>query len=325
MEFKVIPWADLFTNITTATTSGKGPDVLNIGNTWSATLQATGAFVPFEGEDLEAIGGKDKFLKTSFAASGAPGQGADLGPALRPVLRALLQQEAVQGGEPRAAEDVVGVRRRRQEADQGHQRRRQARPVGRRDRGRRASPRAPTSRSSSAARTAASCSTATSRRSTAPGIVKGVVGLREPDRPRQGRRPEQRASTPTARAAQAQFAKGKTGMLIYQNNAENNLKADGHEGERVRRRRGAGRRRLRHADHDPRRRHQRVGLLQHGEEGGGAGVREVPHQPGGAGDAQPVVREPAGRGARRPRTRRSPRRTSRRSTASSPTTPSRCR
>ena len=74
VKFKVIPWSDLFTNITTATTSGKGPDVLNIGNTWSATLQATGAFIPFEGKDLEAIGGKDKFLKTSFAASGAPGK-----------------------------------------------------------------------------------------------------------------------------------------------------------------------------------------------------------------------------------------------------------
>ena len=42
VKFKVIPWADLWNNITTATTSGKGPDVLNIGNTWSASLQATG-------------------------------------------------------------------------------------------------------------------------------------------------------------------------------------------------------------------------------------------------------------------------------------------
>jgi multiple sugar transport system substrate-binding protein len=74
VEFKVIPWSDLFNNITTATTSGRGPDVLNIGNTWSASLQATGAFMPFEGEDLEAIGGQEKFLETSWAASGAPGQ-----------------------------------------------------------------------------------------------------------------------------------------------------------------------------------------------------------------------------------------------------------
>src|SRR3954462_4620308 len=74
VNFKVIPWPDLFNNITTATTSGKGPDVLNIGNTWSATLQATGAFLPFDDSTLNAIGGKDKFLQTSFAATGAEGK-----------------------------------------------------------------------------------------------------------------------------------------------------------------------------------------------------------------------------------------------------------
>lgn len=74
VNFKVIPWSDLFTNITTAITSGKGPDVLNIGNTWSATLQSTGGFVPFEGETLNTVGGKERFLPTSWAASGAPGK-----------------------------------------------------------------------------------------------------------------------------------------------------------------------------------------------------------------------------------------------------------
>src|SRR3954453_10819557 len=74
VNFKVIPWPDLFTNITTAVTSGKGPDVLNIGNTWSATLQSTGAFVPFEGGALNTVGGKDKFLPSSWSASGAPGK-----------------------------------------------------------------------------------------------------------------------------------------------------------------------------------------------------------------------------------------------------------
>src|SRR4051812_46708667 len=74
VNFKVIPWPNLFNNITTAITSGQGPDVLNIGNTWSATLQSTGAFLPFEGDSAKAIGGLDKFLKTSLAASGKPGQ-----------------------------------------------------------------------------------------------------------------------------------------------------------------------------------------------------------------------------------------------------------
>ena len=74
VNIKVIGWPDLFNNITTATTSGKGPDVLNIGNTWSASLQATGAFMKFDDKTLNAIGGKDKFVATSFQATGAPGQ-----------------------------------------------------------------------------------------------------------------------------------------------------------------------------------------------------------------------------------------------------------
>jgi multiple sugar transport system substrate-binding protein len=74
VDIKVIGWPDLFNNITTATTSGKGPDVLNIGNTWSASLQATGAFLPFDSGALDQIGGKDKFLASSFSATGMPGK-----------------------------------------------------------------------------------------------------------------------------------------------------------------------------------------------------------------------------------------------------------
>ena len=44
VNLEVVPWADLLNRILAATTSGQGPDVLNIGNTWSASLQATGAF-----------------------------------------------------------------------------------------------------------------------------------------------------------------------------------------------------------------------------------------------------------------------------------------
>lgn len=74
VELEVIDWADLLNRILAATTSGEGPDVLNIGNTWSASLQATGAFLPFEGETLDTVGGADKFLEPSFAATGAEGE-----------------------------------------------------------------------------------------------------------------------------------------------------------------------------------------------------------------------------------------------------------
>ncbi|MCW2658785.1 MAG: hypothetical protein JWR06_2978, partial [Jatrophihabitans sp.] len=74
VNLKVVPWSDLLNNILTATTSGKGPDVLNIGNTWSASLQATGAFVPFDDSVMNQIGGKGRFLAGSLSATGAAGK-----------------------------------------------------------------------------------------------------------------------------------------------------------------------------------------------------------------------------------------------------------
>ena len=74
VNYDVISWSDLFNRILTADFSGQNPDVLNIGNTWSVTLQATRAFLPFDKANMAAIGGENKFLSTSLSASGAPGQ-----------------------------------------------------------------------------------------------------------------------------------------------------------------------------------------------------------------------------------------------------------
>ncbi|WP_331769917.1 sugar ABC transporter substrate-binding protein (plasmid) [Embleya sp. NBC_00888] len=74
VDLEVVPWADLLNRVLAATTSGKGPDVLNIGNTWSASLQATDAFVPIDDKILAKVGGKDRFLGPSYAATGAVGK-----------------------------------------------------------------------------------------------------------------------------------------------------------------------------------------------------------------------------------------------------------
>ena len=74
VKFQVIPWTTLLNQITAATVSGKGPDVLNIGNTWSASLQATGAFLPFTTSVMNQIGGSSRFLAGSLSATGAAGQ-----------------------------------------------------------------------------------------------------------------------------------------------------------------------------------------------------------------------------------------------------------
>ncbi|MDQ1724511.1 MAG: multiple sugar transport system substrate-binding protein [Frankiaceae bacterium] len=74
VNVEVVPWSDLLNRVLAATTSGQGPDVVNIGNTWSASVQATGAFLPFDDAAMAKIGGKDKFLAGSLSATGATGQ-----------------------------------------------------------------------------------------------------------------------------------------------------------------------------------------------------------------------------------------------------------
>jgi multiple sugar transport system substrate-binding protein len=81
VKLEVIPWTDLLNRILAAATSGQGPDVLNIGNTWSASLQATGALLPFDDATFAKIGGKNRFAPASIESAGA----AAKGPAAVPV------------------------------------------------------------------------------------------------------------------------------------------------------------------------------------------------------------------------------------------------
>jgi multiple sugar transport system substrate-binding protein len=74
VKFEVIGWNNLQDRIQTATSSGKAPDVVNIGNTWAPSLQATKAFMPFKHKQMQAIGGSDKFVKTALKTGGAPGK-----------------------------------------------------------------------------------------------------------------------------------------------------------------------------------------------------------------------------------------------------------
>ncbi|WP_426242794.1 extracellular solute-binding protein [Nocardioides sp. LHG3406-4] len=74
VELEVLTWDVLYTRIMTAISSGRGPDVVNIGNTWSATLQDTGALLAFDDDAMTAIGGRRKFLAPCLTATGAPGE-----------------------------------------------------------------------------------------------------------------------------------------------------------------------------------------------------------------------------------------------------------
>nr|WP_230416492.1 sugar ABC transporter substrate-binding protein [Micromonospora tarapacensis] len=81
VNVEVVPWSDLLNRLLAAATTGQGPDVVNIGNTWSASLQATGALVEFDDATLDKVGGKDRFVPAALAAAGA----ADKPPAAVPL------------------------------------------------------------------------------------------------------------------------------------------------------------------------------------------------------------------------------------------------
>jgi multiple sugar transport system substrate-binding protein len=74
VNLEVVPWSDLLNQVLAATTSGKGPDVVNIGNTWSSSIQATGAFLPWDNATLTTVGGKSRFLTGAMSATGVAGQ-----------------------------------------------------------------------------------------------------------------------------------------------------------------------------------------------------------------------------------------------------------
>ena len=74
VNVEVVPWSDLLNRLLAAATSGQGPDVVNIGNTWSASLQATGALVEFDDATLAKVGGKERFVPAALAAAGAAGK-----------------------------------------------------------------------------------------------------------------------------------------------------------------------------------------------------------------------------------------------------------
>ncbi|MEU6117473.1 sugar ABC transporter substrate-binding protein [Streptomyces sp. NPDC047117] len=70
VKLEVIPWATILDRILAATSSGQGPDVLNIGNTWSSSLQKSGALLAFDDKTFKKIGGKERFAPAPMAATG---------------------------------------------------------------------------------------------------------------------------------------------------------------------------------------------------------------------------------------------------------------
>lgn len=70
VDLEVYTFNDINTKLLAATASGRGPDVTNFGNTNAFTYGSSGALLEFGPDELEAIGGTDRFIPAVLAASG---------------------------------------------------------------------------------------------------------------------------------------------------------------------------------------------------------------------------------------------------------------
>lgn len=70
VEMEVIPWADVTKKVTTAVTSGVGPDIVATGNNMSVQLSPTGALLPLNAERMAKIGGAEKFFPNVVGEEG---------------------------------------------------------------------------------------------------------------------------------------------------------------------------------------------------------------------------------------------------------------
>lgn len=70
INLQVIPWTTDSTKILAATASGKGPDVLNLGNTNAWTFGNTGGLLQWSSAQLNEVGGTSRFIPTVLAAAG---------------------------------------------------------------------------------------------------------------------------------------------------------------------------------------------------------------------------------------------------------------
>lgn len=69
----VLDWGSAWSKITTAATSGKGPDVLQLGTTWVPAIAAMNALTPIT-DKVADIGGEDSYYPASWRTTKIEGQ-----------------------------------------------------------------------------------------------------------------------------------------------------------------------------------------------------------------------------------------------------------
>ncbi|MFF1876125.1 extracellular solute-binding protein, partial [Kitasatospora herbaricolor] len=61
---------DELTKIQTSVLSGQGPDIYDLGTTFTPTAYSTGAFVKLTDDDWKKVGGRDRFVPATLGISG---------------------------------------------------------------------------------------------------------------------------------------------------------------------------------------------------------------------------------------------------------------
>ncbi|HEY7201608.1 MAG TPA: extracellular solute-binding protein [Candidatus Dormibacteraeota bacterium] len=75
VEGTLVDWGDAFNKITTALTSGVGPDVTQLGTTWVGAFSKTGGLHPFSKGEVDGLGGSSAFVPGAWASSSLVGSG----------------------------------------------------------------------------------------------------------------------------------------------------------------------------------------------------------------------------------------------------------
>ena len=64
-----VVWEDALTRLSTASSSGEGPDVTQLGTTWVGGFSELGALRPYTAAEIDAVGGQDAFTAASWSSS----------------------------------------------------------------------------------------------------------------------------------------------------------------------------------------------------------------------------------------------------------------
>ena len=231
VNLEVIGWNDLQTRIQTATTSGQGPDVLNIGNTWAASLQATGAFLPFDDDATDRHRRQGQVRQAGASPPAArpgrtrPRSRSTVSPTASTTTRRCSPTPASQP--PTTWEELVADGAEADRHGQGQLRLRAGGGQLHRERALRVHHRPARTAATVRQRRQADLHQRRQRR--------GRQALPRPDADGQGRQPVQRAVRQRHQAVN-DFATGKAAMILSQNNADNSIQCQRHEERRVRRR-----------------------------------------------------------------------------------------